>query len=101
MYHSVFPTRSLHDALAISLQPSTAVNSEATEGLGSMLNVLNESYMVSLETFSIDPRPSVTDRHNTRLNSSHRCISYAVRCLTTKTKKTKYNHIRENHTHTP
>src|ERR1017187_8526399 len=28
-----------------------------------------------------DPRRSITDRKSTRLNSSHRCISYAVFCL--------------------
>src|ERR1017187_8039886 len=32
-------------------------------------------------------RPGETDRKSTRLNSSHRCISYAVFCLK---KKTKY-----------
>src|SRR5437762_11424524 len=32
---------------------------------------------------------SLRDRKSTRLNSSHRCISYAVFCLK---KKKKYNH---------
>src|ERR1017187_10722021 len=32
-------------------------------------------------------RPRTTDRKSTRLNSSHRCISYAVFCL----KKIKYS----------
>src|SRR5437764_4190573 len=32
--------------------------------------------------------PSASDRKSTRLNSSHRCISYAVFCLK---KKTKYH----------
>src|SRR5437762_6046987 len=31
------------------------------------------------------PLPTVTDRKSTRLNSSHRCISYAVFCLKKKT----------------
>src|SRR5437879_9063748 len=31
----------------------------------------------------------VTDRKSTRLNSSHRCISYAVFCLKKKKKKNK------------
>src|SRR5437762_7883811 len=31
-------------------------------------------------------RPVVTDRKSTRLNSSHRCISYAVFCLKKKTR---------------
>src|SRR5437762_9322774 len=30
-------------------------------------------------------RPSIADRKSTRLNSSHRCISYAVFCLKKKT----------------
>src|SRR5437763_8613292 len=34
------------------------------------------------------PRPRSRDRKSTRLNSSHRCISYAVFCLKKK-KKTK------------
>src|SRR5436189_1700034 len=36
--------------------------------------------------------PLIRDRKSTRLNSSHRCISYAVFCLKKKKKKTK-NHI--------
>src|SRR5437762_9000989 len=34
-------------------------------------------------------RPDVVDRKSTRLNSSHRCISYAVFCLKKKKKKKK------------
>src|SRR5437763_11126523 len=34
------------------------------------------------------PRASKRDRKSTRLNSSHRCISYAVFCLKKKKKKT-------------
>src|SRR5437879_13764195 len=34
-------------------------------------------------------RPSARDRKSTRLNSSHRCISYAVFCLKKKKKKKK------------
>src|SRR5437879_10128521 len=33
--------------------------------------------------------PPVTDRKSTRLNSSHRCISYAVFCLKKKKKNKK------------
>ena len=33
--------------------------------------------------------PNWTDRKSTRLNSSHRCISYAVFCLKKKTKQNK------------
>src|SRR5437763_5064723 len=36
--------------------------------------------------------PAIKDRKSTRLNSSHRCISYAVFCL--KKKKNKKKHVR-------
>src|SRR5437879_7859908 len=39
----------------------------------------------------IAPRPLTEDRKSTRLNSSHRCISYAVFCLKNKNRKT-YTH---------
>src|SRR5437763_2804374 len=39
------------------------------------------------------------DRKSTRLNSSHRCISYAVFCLKKKKKKITKNHIIQ-HTNT-
>ena len=38
-------------------------------------------------SFSINKKP--TDRKSTRLNSSHRCISYAVFCLKKKKKDKK------------
>src|SRR5437762_8019786 len=41
------------------------------------------------------PALAATDRKSTRLNSSHRCISYAVFCLKKKKKtirKTKHHH---------
>src|SRR5437879_8254398 len=34
---------------------------------------------------------AVVDRKSTRLNSSHRCISYAVFCLKKKKRKTEYS----------
>src|SRR5437879_7105105 len=37
------------------------------------------------------PKP-ITDRKSTRLNSSHRCISYAVFCLKKKKKKRRKKH---------
>src|SRR5437762_9073273 len=42
-----------------------------------------------------DPQRTVGDRKSTRLNSSHRCISYAVFCL--KKKKKQRNHIPTAH----
>src|SRR5437764_11831645 len=38
---------------------------------------------------AITPVLDLTDRKSTRLNSSHRCISYAVFCLKKKKKQTK------------
>src|SRR5437764_10916131 len=40
------------------------------------------------------------DRKSTRLNSSHRCISYAVFCLKKKKKKQKSIHTTKKKTHT-
>src|SRR5437762_8892007 len=37
------------------------------------------------------------DRKSTRLNSSHRCISYAVFCLKKKKKKKNYFKIKQNY----
>src|SRR5437762_7971456 len=37
------------------------------------------------------------DRKSTRLNSSHRCISYAVFCLKKKNKQYKYSRNQKNH----
>src|SRR5437764_1968885 len=37
--------------------------------------------------FAMDGRPRNQDRKSTRLNSSHRCISYAVFCLKKKSKR--------------
>src|SRR5437763_10002899 len=39
------------------------------------------------------PAPWQKDRKSTRLNSSHRCISYAVFCLKKKKKKKQSNKI--------
>src|SRR5437762_8046696 len=39
-----------------------------------------------------------TDRKSTRLNSSHRCISYAVFCLKKKTIKTQTSSLEYTHT---
>src|SRR5437879_11439055 len=40
---------------------------------------------------SSKPGPFQEDRKSTRLNSSHRCISYAVFCLKKKKNKQQYN----------
>src|SRR5437879_9363340 len=43
--------------------------------------------------------PSGRDRKSTRLNSSHRCISYAVFCLKKKKKKTRIKKNKDNKKH--
>src|SRR5437763_13002282 len=47
-----------------------------------------EGYWDSVVTGISKDGQTLTDRKSTRLNSSHRCISYAVFCL--KKKKTSY-----------
>src|SRR5437879_9548293 len=64
-------TLSLHDALPIS---------KGTR----MVNWAQESILVTGGTGSFGKK---LDRKSTRLNSSHRCISYAVFCLKKKKKK--------------
>ena len=60
-----------------------------------MADVAQSQIEEALKTY-IDPyleadlvSSKAVDRKSTRLNSSHRCISYAVFCLKKKTKKTK------------
>src|SRR5437762_11297309 len=67
-----FPTRRSSDLLSFSLQPTyfSDVNGDG------LIDVVH----------NIDQAVAVEDRKSTRLNSSHRCISYAVFCL--KKKKT-------------
>src|SRR5437762_8779918 len=65
-------TLSLHDALPIF-----------------HAGVLEKELLQKIKPFlkSIKPRPAVLDRKSTRLNSSHRCISYAVFCLKKKNRQ--------------
>src|SRR5437879_7237217 len=79
-------TLSLHDALPISgvgvaaLQVAKALGASVvgTSGSAEKLNKLKSLGL---------------DRKSTRLNSSHRCISYAVFCLKKKKKEETYNNI--------
>src|SRR5437762_14051162 len=64
-------TLSLHDALPICLYPDDADATVADERME--------------EADGVGTAPH-TDRKSTRLNSSHRCISYAVFCLKKKKK---------------
>src|SRR5437764_3233678 len=49
------------------------------------------------DLYHSDPSHTHTDRKSTRLNSSRRCISYAVFCL----KKKKTHHIQHSAHHSP
>src|SRR5437762_10785464 len=66
-------TLSLHDALPISLEnPKTQQRVEVSVVRSPQMN--QEGSLIPVEFLS-------PDRKSTRLNSSHRCISYAVFCL--------------------
>src|SRR5437764_14742137 len=72
-------TLSLHDALPISMPPSWA-------------RAMDRSLSV---TVSMGEDRMGRDRKSTRLNSSHRCISYAVFCLKKKKKKNEIERYRQ------
>src|SRR5437763_10900280 len=71
-------TLSLHDALPIFSQAATNVNNVAV-----LIGNGDGSFQIPI-LFSA-PHGNIAavtaDRKSTRLNSSHRCISYAVFCL--------------------
>src|SRR5437762_7731728 len=60
-------------------------------GVWALLEVQPDRWAAALVLCAFDN----LDRKSTRLNSSHRCISYAVFCL--KKKKKKYNDILNTH----
>src|SRR5437879_9681294 len=68
-------TLSLHDALPISEPQNSPAALTSARGAGWPPN------------FGSAVRRPARDRKSTRLNSSHRCISYAVFCLKKKKKK--------------
>src|SRR5437762_5390150 len=74
-------TLSLHDALPISdLQ-------DATWKVRDVVTNNPKGLVLEPQTANDSTRPLGLDRKSTRLNSSHRCISYAVFCLKKKKKK--------------
>src|SRR5437763_15365016 len=88
-------TLSLHDALPISPQPiAERVRDLERRAHGIVLEV-DEHGDVHVARRPVDEvlRRRDRDRKSTRLNSSHRCISYAVFCLKKKKKKKKTNSI--------
>src|SRR5437762_7791881 len=92
-------TLSLHDALPISWKDSVRNASETgefvwnlvTRELGDKMNETSAPVDRDVDEFPLAgltavPGRVTVDRKSTRLNSSHRCISYAVFCLKKKTK---------------
>src|SRR5437763_11214193 len=80
-------TLSLHDALPIS-----AVREVAKELLSQDKAKVSENAALLADGAKyreLDQKLATQDRKSTRLNSSHRCISYAVFCLKKKKKNRK------------
>src|SRR5437867_6641432 len=75
-----FYTLSLHDALPISMVGTSTGHASSVDNIVARLERLPTSWWQTLQP----------DRKSTRLNSSHRTISYAVFCLKKKKQKTQY-----------
>src|SRR5437764_9737035 len=74
-------TLSLHDALPISINPGLQVVLADRPGLLAHFTLLRGAGFVPPFSNARRSRSRPRDRKSTRLNSSHRCISYAVFCL--------------------
>src|SRR5437762_4457294 len=83
-----FPTRRSSDLPAFAARSFNCARTDRTWASASKL-----SFIPSTEPLCISNclRRSARDRKSTRLNSSHRCISYAVFCLK------KKNHKNQKH----
>src|SRR5437879_11613749 len=68
-------------------QPTSSGSGTSTQHYGSYAST-------SPDSGTCGPDWATEDRKSTRLNSSHRCISYAVFCLKKKNKKKKYDRVR-------
>src|SRR5437879_10123470 len=82
-------TLSLHDALPISEYPEPHyLLGRIYHRLGNEpLSKAEIARFQQLKKASEEQAARATDRKSTRLNSSHRCISYAVFCLKKKKKQ--------------
>src|SRR5437879_11070385 len=84
-------TLSLHDALPIWIQPQLQSRGEQRGRIdvGVAVNLAEAHELGAFQAGdkAHDPGLLAEDRKSTRLNSSHRCISYAVFCLKKKTEK--------------
>src|SRR5437763_3984989 len=82
---TLFPYTTLFRSLAGGLTP------EADTAKLALTRIDADLHRVVLEVdLSAAAGTSETDRKSTRLNSSHRCISYAVFCLKKKKKEMDY-----------
>src|SRR5437763_11167235 len=89
-------TLSLHDALPIFVLTGAGTSAFIGECLAPALArklarveaIPTTDIVASPDTF-LSSRCPTLDRKSTRLNSSHRCISYAVFCLKKKKKRNK------------
>src|SRR5437762_8241560 len=80
-------TLSLHDALPILMAPPAAPAAAPAESKKKDEKPAEDEKKKEEEALAgLGARP-LLDRKSTRLNSSHRCISYAVFCLKKKKKK--------------
>src|SRR5437762_8135232 len=78
-------TLSLHDALPIS---NDELHKKACAVFAPREDEARAEWLGRLQTLlGNNGKATATDRKSTRLNSSHRCISYAVFCLKKKKKK--------------
>src|SRR5437762_9721163 len=82
-------TLSLHDALPICLDQMAIELQNSPGSTGYII-----AYAGRRSRAGEAERMGKRDRKSTRLNSSHRCISYAVFCLKKKKKK-KHNMVTE------
>src|SRR5207248_11505868 len=95
-YHPATPanyTLSLHDALPISLTGQDAtLRATRTLSVASGTFTLSGQAVTLRATRTLSVASGTLDRKSTRLNSSHRTISYAVFCLKKKI-KTRSRHF--------
>src|SRR5437764_2339996 len=76
-----------HDVLVIGAGGAGLRAAIEALAQGGSVGVVSKSLLGKAHTVMAEG--GIADRKSTRLNSSHRCISYAVFCLKKKTRKTE------------
>ena len=73
----------------MSKRPEKTINKNTAKTAKRLLKYVTDTYKLQfiLVFVCIFISAAASDRKSTRLNSSHRCISYAVFCLKKKKKK--------------